>query len=400
MIISKTVKVKLSTSNYKHYQELGYEIPTRKTSESTYRINGKRYMVDFGTEIEVAVEDLFPSSSVQVDVQCDYCGQIRNIRYADYTQYISILGKYACRDCGEEKLKEVMFEKYGYTNPFESKEVQDKIKKTNLEKYGAENPFQSKEIQARIKKTNLEKYGVEYVPQAKEVKEKQVATMMKNYGVDNPMKSPEIRAKAKATILERYGYENASQSPDIRQKIIKTMIDRYGVEHNSQSLEIQKKTVQTKYANAKNQINVSIQQIYICNLYHGLLNYPIQAFNVDMLLSDDKIVVEYDGSGHRLAIAYGTFTEKEFNKREVGRSTIIKKEGNKIMRIISHTDKLPSDSKLFEILELSKQYFKEYPNHSWIEWHLDDGFYRNAEHKDDIPYDFGQLRKIKKEEIA
>lgn len=66
------------------------------------------------------------------------------------------------------------------------------------------------------------------------------------------------------------------------------------------------------------------------------------------------------------------------------------------MHIISLSDKLPSDCVLLKMLSDAEQYFVDYPNHSWIEFYIDNSIVRNAEHKDGMSYDFGELRKITK----
>ena len=65
------------------------------------------------------------------------------------------------------------------------------------------------------------------------------------------------------------------------------------------------------------------------------------------------------------------------------------------MRIISLKDKLPSDEILLQMLSEAKQYFFDYPNHSWIEFNIDTSTVRNAEQKDGVFFDYGKLRKIK-----
>ena len=47
------------------------------------------------------------------------------------------------------------------------------------------------------------------------------------------------------------------------------------------------------------------------------------------------------------------------------------------------------------MLEKSKQYFSDYPNHSWIEFDIDNSCIRNAEEKSEIHFDYGELRNIK-----
>ena len=64
------------------------------------------------------------------------------------------------------------------------------------------------------------------------------------------------------------------------------------------------------------------------------------------------------------------------------------------MRIISSDDKLPTDEILLSMLFKTKQYFSNYPNHSWIEYNIDTSIVRNAEYKDGVFFDFGKLQKI------
>lgn len=96
----------------------------------------------------------------------------------------------------------------------------------------------------------------------------------------------------------------------------------------------------------------------------------------------------------------GLLMLKGFNNNEIIRDKNIKQNGYKLMKIISSKDRLPSDEILLHIFNFSKTYFRQYPNHSWIEWYLDKGIYRNAENKEGVPFNFGELRRIKKDEVA
>ena len=51
------------------------------------------------------------------------------------------------------------------------------------------------------------------------------------------------------------------------------------------------------------------------------------------------------------------------------------------------------------MLQDARNYFSDYPNHSWIEFNIDTSIVRNAENKNGAPYDFGTLRKIKDEDL-
>ena len=141
-------------------------------------------------------------------------------------------------------------------------------------------------------------------------------------------------------------------------------------------------------------IKTSEQHIYLHSVYGGKINYPISYYAVDICLTKEKITIEYDGGGHDLRVVLGQLTRDEFNKKEIIRNNIIKREGYKQMRIISSKDHLPSDAVLLQMLDETKQYFSDYPEHSWIEYDIDASIVRNAEHKDGVFFDFKELRKI------
>lgn len=187
------------------------------------------------------------------------------------------------------------------------------------------------------------------------------------------------------------------RSKETKEKFIATMKERYGVENPAKSPEILSKAAKTYYKNSSKEC--SKQQFYIYNLYNinnsAKLNYPISYYNVDICLIKEKLVCEYDGGGHLLNVITGKITEEEHLKKEITRFYIIKKEGYKQMRIISSKDELPSDQILLQMLSDARNYFLKYPNHSWIEFNIDLSVVRNAEHKDGIRYDYGELRIIK-----
>ena len=47
---------------------------------------------------------------------------------------------------------------------------------------------------------------------------------------------------------------------------------------------------------------------------------------------------------------------------------------------------------LSQILDEAKKFFKDYPNHSWIEFDIDNQYVRNAENKNGVPFDFGKTK--------
>ena len=220
--------------------------------------------------------------------------------------------------------------------------------------------------------------------------------MVEKYGVEHPIQNEQIKEKTIKTNLERYGYPNPSMNPDIIKKVGDTCMERYGSRCSLGNHDIYYKSKLTKYYNGT--IATSIQQVYLNNLYNGILNYPIGIYNADIFV-DDYIDIEYDGGGHRLTVTLGSLTDEEFDRLEIIRNTTVKRAGYKMMRIISAHDLLPSDTVLLQMLSDAKQYFSDYPEHSWINFDIDNNLIRNAEHKDGIPYFYGELRKIKKSDL-
>ena len=333
-ILTKEVEVKVNSYTIKYYEPLGYEIPMRKASKSTFQHTGKELAYDLNNTFMVKVEDLQRRSNVKIDATCDSCGEIvNNIYYEHYCESIEKFGKYVCYKCKTSHYKESCLKIYGVDNPAKLEEVHERMAKTSLQRYGTMHPLQSKEI-----------------------KEKQQQTVQNTYGVDNILKLSEVRKKVSQTL-----YKNGT-------------------------------------------VPTSKQQFYVFNLYQSInsnvqLNYPIAYYNADICFPEEKLTVEIDFGGHNLSVKTGRLTQEEFNQKEIIRNNIIKREGYKQMRIISLNDKLPSDSILLQMLSEAKQYFLDYPEHSWIEFNISESTLRNAEHKQGIPYNFGSLRTVKDKEV-
>ncbi len=91
-LITKEVEVTINNKTVSHYKNLRYEIPT-------YKNNKNKLSFAIGEKIKINVEDLLNSSGVKVDVQCDNCGKILNIKYYNYKKYVKEDEKYYCRKC-------------------------------------------------------------------------------------------------------------------------------------------------------------------------------------------------------------------------------------------------------------------------------------------------------------
>lgn len=184
----------------------------------------------------------------------------------------------------------------------------------------------------RIKNTNLERYGCENVFQYKPYREKQ-----------------------KQTCIERYGCENVFQNEDVKKKIKCSMFEKYGADHPMHVKEIADRV--HKHVNetmSKNGTQVcSSQQRYIWKLYGGKLNYLYEKVWLDIYFEEQKIYVEYNGSGHDIDVKYHKISKEEFDLREIRRYKMLESRGLKEIEIISTNDVLPKDEILLSIKNLA-----------------------------------------------
>ena len=383
MILDKEVQIRATGSNASYYESLGYKIP---------KVIGKRGkpIYDKTKMFNVKIKDLRKGSNLLVNVSCDVCGKENKTPYCTYLHLLEESKIYMCRKCAYEKGRKTCLIKYGSENPMGNNFVRNKAKETILSRYGVDNVFKSDEIKEKIRNTNMKKYGVENPKSCDFIKEKAKETLLNNYGVENPMYSQQIRNRQIQTNIEKYGVEYTQSSREIHQKSVDTFLKKYGVDNPAKVPYFQEKMKTSLYKN--NTCQTSIQQKYICSLYNGKLNYPFKKYNFDILI-DDNIDVEYDGGGHNLHVKIGNMTEKEFKQKEIVRNNCIKHYGYLCIRLISSTDKLPSDEVLLKILSLSKEYFNT-TNHTWIEWYFDENKFRNADNIEGTFYDFGKLRRI------
>lgn len=177
-------------------------------------------------------------------------------------------------------------------------------------------------------------------------------TTIKRYGKPFALQSEEIREKMYQTNVERYGVKNYGETKECHKKKIQTSLLRYGTVHPMQSQEVREKANETLCKNGTQK--TSKQQLYLHSLFGGEINYPIFYYSVDICLPNEKLVIEFDGGGHDLRVTLGRLTQEEFDHKELIRDKTIKRECYKIMRIISHSDYLPSDTILLQMLSQAK----------------------------------------------
>lgn len=180
-IITKEVEVRVNAFTIKHYESLGYKIPLRKASKSSFQHTGKEFVYDLGNTFKVKVEDLQKRSNVKIDVECDCCGKpIYNVMYEDYCERIEIFGEYVCHNCSFEHYKESCLKKYGVDNPAKLKEVKEQMAQTSLLRYGTMYPTQSLEVKKKIIQSCVDRYGYSNPSQAPEIREKISQAFYKN----------------------------------------------------------------------------------------------------------------------------------------------------------------------------------------------------------------------------
>ena len=129
-----------------------------------------------------------------------------------------------------------------------------------------------------------------------------------------------------------------------------------------------------------------------------MVENPFKQYNLDIYLCNEKIDIEYNGSGHDLSVKLGTFTQEEFNRKEIIRNSYLKNANMKRITITSSQDYIPSDTILLQMLDLARNYFSS-TSHTWIEFNIDESLYRNAEHLQGALFDYGKLRKITNKDL-
>lgn len=335
-VLSEYVDVKINHRNIKYYQDLGYECTKGEICKIHYL-------------------DTKMSKDILIHCKCDYCGRefdktsdnFHTMRQKDCSEII------CCNSnkCQKLKREDVMFKRYGVRNNGSLESTKEKRKATIMHKYGVDNAMKSKEIQKKAKATIQEKYGVDNVMQNESIKNKFIDSMKKKYGVEWAMQAESVQNKRDDTFAEKYGctmrkreglpvfYEN----PEIRHKIINTLKERYGVETS------------LAFANSR---MISDTERHIAGLLDVNTSVVIGKYVVDMQLqSDTSILIEYDGSGHELKRKF--YSDEYFEQYESKREKYILNNGYKLIRLISHTDILPSDNDILNIINQAINYLKD-----------------------------------------
>lgn len=165
-----------------------------------------------------------------------------------------------------------------------------------------------------------------------------------------------IQKRIQLTNLRKYGVKHAWQAIPTKRKIIETLKNKYGVTKVSDIPFIREKIFLTR--KNKDSIPYSVQQKHLRHLFNGKLNYPLHNYAIDIALPDEKIAIEYNGSGHDLTVQHGLESAECFSNKEEKRKTDIISLGWKLIIINSSNDILVDDSKLRKLFKFSKEQFK------------------------------------------
>jgi very-short-patch-repair endonuclease len=307
---------------------LSKEVTTKWSSSNKQRLIDKGYkFTKVGDEVTIKVNDLSNTSKVVINVQCDYC----------FEKYTMVWDKYFVRVLNNSFCNKIACKK---CNNLKTKEV------------------------------ILNKYGVENASHIEDAKIKRVNTFLKNYGVENPSKDKNVKLKKANTTLKNYGVDN----PFKHKGIIESM-----------------KIKKAKTLYETNNQSCSKQQKHISKLYEGVLNFNVDNVNLDISFLEEKIYVEYDGSGHDLSVVLSNITRDEFDRKELRRYYMLEKKGWKMMRIISKKDFLPTDSKLIEMLKIGKTILEK---HSWVKFDIDNNLIESSLLTGE--FDYGKLKQLPK----
>jgi very-short-patch-repair endonuclease len=286
------------------------------------------------------------------------------------------------------KTVESNLKRYGVPSTLLLDGVKEKIKNKCMNEYGKESYAMTEDVKKKRRETNMKRFGHEYPSQVPEIMDKVRKTNIERYGVETALESEEILETMFDNNERKYGVRYLTQLKSVKEKTIMTNLHKYGVEHHSQAEGVKEKIAKSLHL-AGTAVS-SKQQRYLCDLYSGVLTYPVGSYIVDIAFPERKIAIEYDGGGHWLSLKLGNVSIAEFEQSERKREATIRYQGWKIARIISRNDLLPSDDKLIEILNIIDDYFKT--DHTWINFDIDKGMYRCAIFNE--PLDYGDLRRV------
>lgn len=140
-------------------------------------------------------------------------------------------------------------------------------------------------------------------------------------------------------------------------------MERFGVKNVMELSEFIEKIAESKIRNGTdvftggvprvNGVFASFPQINIGKRLGAKVNYRVLKKWIDIAIPESKIAIEYDGSGHKLSVAYGNKTMSEFlAQEEIFMNRLLDSEW-RLIRIVNEKD-LPLD---YELIDRVVKYF-------------------------------------------
>ena len=178
-----------------------------------------------------------------------------------------------------------------------------------------------------------------------------------------------IQKRKELTNLKKYGVKHAFQATQVRQKITTVLKQKYGVDKISDIPGMYEKIQNT--SRKHNFIPISKQQKRLQKLFGGILNYVYDNFAIDIALIDEKIAIEYNGSGHDLNVQKKRITEEEFIEHENIRNNYLLDNSWKLLILISADDNISNNFVLKKLFTFAKNKF--YNNINLVKINFDNG---------------------------
>jgi hypothetical protein len=136
MLITKTIEIKISRANIKHYEQFYFNLKLNK------------HMI-------IPVEQLTRGSHIIIDASCDICNEKYSIIYKDYFKSHNKHNFDVCNKHKYEKSKITNNIRYGCDAPLQNKNILNKFFETNNERYGGNSSSCNREILNKQRRTRL-----------------------------------------------------------------------------------------------------------------------------------------------------------------------------------------------------------------------------------------------------
>jgi very-short-patch-repair endonuclease len=268
--------------------------------------------------------------------KCKKCEQHKNnprilrihwgtIHRNSYKNYETFYGDYIqlARGITEENIKNIVEEySLGVSRPDLQKkwgfDVTEILKSKSIKIRTISDSRKTENYKTKHRNTTLKNWGVENISQSDVVKEKKKKTFIKHFGYKNNFCNEEILRKAKIIqrenftqnreeiikrqkdgMIKNWGVDNVSKHPIISKKISETHkilnANKTIEEKRKQTFACRNALLQTQYT-ARSNLERRIEEIIKILSYKIKFNKIVCRKNVDILLTEIKVIIEIQGT--------------------------------------------------------------------------------------------------------